>query len=95
MHHLAVLRSSPCNIRLLVRCLRVHERAPKVMNAKKTKPTTTAEPEPWLDAEDSCAHLKISRPTLYRWINSKRLQPKRTPTGAFRFRRSDLDALLG
>ena len=31
---------------------------------------------------------------MRRWIKQKKLKPKRTPTGEYRFRRSELDALL-
>lgn len=66
------------------------------------KPTASnsavlAEPEntePWLKTPGACKHLNISEPTLRRWVKAKRITPKRTPTGEFRFRRADLDALL-
>jgi excisionase family DNA binding protein len=54
----------------------------------------TVPTEPWVKTPDACKHLGISVPTLRRWVKDKRLHPKRTPTGEFRFRRSDLDAVL-
>lgn len=50
--------------------------------------------EPWIGTTTACRHLGISALTLRRWIKSGRLKPKRTPTGEFRFRRSELDGLL-
>lgn len=50
--------------------------------------------EPWIDSNQACLHLGISHVTLRRWIKAKRLTPKRTPGGEFRFRRPELDALL-
>ncbi len=51
--------------------------------------------EPWLNTASACDHLSISVPTMRRWIKAKKISPKRTPTGEYRFRRSELDALLG
>ena len=52
------------------------------------------ESEPWIGTVPACEHLGISVPTIRRWIKDKRINPKRTPTGEYRFRRSELDALL-
>ena len=63
----------------------------------KTKETTTdprGESEPWVNTQTACRHLGISMPTMRRWIKSKRVKPKRTPTGEYRFKRSELDLLL-
>lgn len=54
----------------------------------------TNQPEPWCSTSAASTHLGISIPTIRRWIKSGRLRPKRTPTGAYRFRRSELDSLL-
>jgi len=51
-------------------------------------------PEPWVNTLAACKYLGISRVTLRRWIKMGRLQPKRLPGGEFRFRISELDALL-
>jgi len=51
-------------------------------------------PEPWIGTAEACSHLSVSVPTMRRWIKQKKLKPKRTPTGEYRFRRSELDALL-
>lgn len=62
-----------------------------------TKNTATALPqatEPWVNTTAACEHLGISAPTIRRWIKDGKLKPKRTPTGEFRFRLSELDALL-
>lgn len=50
--------------------------------------------DPWLNSYDACQYLSISKLTLYRWVKAKRLHPSRTPGGALRFRRSDLDKIL-
>jgi predicted site-specific integrase-resolvase len=50
--------------------------------------------EPWVNTAGACKHLHISIPTMRRWIKEKRVIPKRTPTGEYRFRLSELDALL-
>lgn len=57
-------------------------------------PLTTEVVEPWIDSNEACRYLSISLVTLRRWIKAKRLNAKRTPTGEFRFKRSDLDRLL-
>lgn len=65
------------------------------MNTPTTHPTTRHDSEPWIDTNAACRHLAISAPTIRRWIKAGRLKPKRTPTGELRFRRSELDLLLG
>ncbi len=51
-------------------------------------------PPGWLKTRQASDYLGVSRPTIYRWIKDKRLKPRRTPTGEFRFRIEDLDSLL-
>ena len=72
--------------------------APFNMNTT-TEPTTSEleallHEEPWLKTPQACKHLGISVPTLRRWVKAEKLKPKRTPSGEFRFRRSDLNAVL-
>jgi excisionase family DNA binding protein len=50
--------------------------------------------EPWVSIEQACQHLGISIATMRRWIRDQRVKPKRTPGGHYRFRLSQLDALL-
>jgi excisionase family DNA binding protein len=50
--------------------------------------------EPWVSIEPACQHLGISIPTMRRWIRDEHVKPKRTPSGHYRFRLSDLDLLL-
>jgi excisionase family DNA binding protein len=50
--------------------------------------------EHWIKTKEACKYLGVSQPTLYRWIKSKHLNPKRTPTGEFRFLCSELNNLL-
>lgn len=64
------------------------------MNSKDTTTTSGSESEPWVNTKTACLHLGVSMPTMRRWIKAGRLKPKRTPTGEYRFRRSELDQLL-
>jgi len=64
------------------------------MNTKDIPTTPRAESEPWINTAAACVHLGVSMPTLRRWIKAERLKPKRTPTGEYRFRKSELDLLL-
>lgn len=43
---------------------------------------------------ETCELLKISRPTLHRYVRQKRLVPKRLPGGRLRFNRSEVLNLL-
>lgn len=60
----------------------------------KDNPTTTGSEEPWINTTTACQHLGISMATLRRWIKAQLVKPKRTPTGEYRFRRSQLDLLI-
>ena len=63
------------------------------MIKKHTLPSS--EPaESWLNTSGACRHLCISIPTMRRWIKAGKLKPKRTPTGEYRYRLSELDTLL-
>lgn len=64
------------------------------MKTKDTATTSQTESEPWINTAAACLHLGVSMPTLRRWIKAERLKPKRTPTGEYRFRKSELDLLL-
>lgn len=64
------------------------------MNIKDTTNSPGSESEPWVNTKTACLHLSVSMPTLRRWIKAGRIKPKRTPTGEYRFRRSELDQLL-
>lgn len=70
------------------------ERESITMTTKDNATSVPREIEPWVNTAAACEHLGISSPTLRRWIKAEKLKPKRTPTGEFRFRRSELDALL-
>jgi excisionase family DNA binding protein len=65
------------------------------MNTIKQREQQKPDSEPWIDTNAACRHLDISAPTIRRWIKAGRLKPKRTPTGELRFRRSELDLLIG
>lgn len=58
------------------------------------QPSSADSEEPWINSYDACHHLGISIATLHRWVKSGKLKPKRTPGGVYRFRRSELNALL-
>jgi excisionase family DNA binding protein len=64
------------------------------MNIKANTTPPSPDSEPWVNTASACRHLGISTPTIRRWIKAGRLKPKRTPTGEYRFRRSELDNLL-
>jgi excisionase family DNA binding protein len=49
----------------------------------------------WLTFEEACDHLRVSRPTMYRFIKGKRLLPYQLPGfRGMRFRKKDLDELF-
>jgi len=49
----------------------------------------------WLTLDETAAYLKVSKPTVYRLCSEGRLVfYKLAGTGARRFKRSDLDALM-
>lgn len=50
---------------------------------------------PYLTTREATAYLKISEPTVHRWVKEGILKPRRLPGGNLRFRRSDLDDVLG
>lgn len=68
------------------------------MNATKNSIPTLEVGQPseerWLKSPEACQYLNISGATLHRWVKAKRIVPKRTPTGEYRFRLSQLDAVL-
>jgi excisionase family DNA binding protein len=74
-------------------------RFPRIVVMKKSSDSesdsaTACAEEPWIKTPQACKHIGISIPTLHRWVRDGKLKPKRTPTGEFRFRRSQLDAVL-
>jgi excisionase family DNA binding protein len=49
----------------------------------------------WLTLEEAAAYLKVSKPSIYRYTSEGKLPfYKLAGSGARRFKRSDLDALL-
>jgi len=65
------------------------------MKSKYNHNETTTVAGPWVGTATACNYLGISIPTLRRWVKAKKIIPKRTPTGALRFRQTELDTLLG
>ncbi len=49
--------------------------------------------EPWLDVEDIATHLKVSVPTIYRWIESQKIPCHRLGK-LWRFKASEVDKWL-
>lgn len=47
-----------------------------------------------ITSAETCDLLRISRPTLHRYVRQMRLVPKRLPGGRLRFNRSDVLNLL-
>lgn len=47
-----------------------------------------------LNSAETCELLKISRPTLHRYVRQKLLNPFRLPGGRLRFRKSDVVMIL-
>lgn len=63
-------------------------------NPQSSPPRGTADAEPWIGTAAACNYLGISIPTIHRWVKAGRVKPRRTPTGEYRFRRSQLDEIL-
>ncbi len=62
---------------------------------KQQNPSNTVTDDSILHTSaEACAFLKISRPTLHRYVRDSRLLPKRLPGGGLRFLKSDLEKLL-
>ena len=53
-----------------------------------------ASDEEIVTSSETCKILKISRPTLHRYVRAQRLKPKRLPGGQLRFERSEVLSLL-
>ena len=62
----------------------------------KATPSTIAATtdEEIVTSSETCKILKISRPTLHRYVRAQRLKPKRLPGGQLRFERSEVLNLL-
>jgi excisionase family DNA binding protein len=63
------------------------------MSTSKT-PKAESHQEPVITSAETCDLLRISRPTLHRYVRQKRLLPFRLPGGQLRFKRSEVLALL-
>jgi excisionase family DNA binding protein len=48
----------------------------------------------WLTSKEAAAYLKVTRRTLYRWMEEGRLRFYELASGRRRLRKEDLDALL-
>jgi excisionase family DNA binding protein len=48
----------------------------------------------WLTTKEAAAYLKVTRRTLYRWMEEGRLRFYELASGRRRVRKEDLDALL-
>jgi excisionase family DNA binding protein len=67
----------------------------KHTNTNPQAPVNLACAEAWIGTAAAAKHLGTSIPTFRRWIKSGLVSAKRTPTGELRFRRSELDKLIG
>jgi excisionase family DNA binding protein len=71
--------------------------APKPEKPKAASMATSPElsdADPLLTTAEVKGYLKISTPTVHRWVRSGILKPKRLPGGGLRFRKSELDLVL-
>jgi excisionase family DNA binding protein len=62
-----------------------------------TKEAQTAFPDEFanlITSAETCELLKISRPTLHRYVRRKLLNPFRLPGGRLRFRKADVVMIL-
>lgn len=50
--------------------------------------------DPLITSAETCDLIRISRPTLHRYVRQGRLSPKRLPGGRLRFQRSEVLNLL-
>ena len=64
------------------------------MKKNITTTSPSSDTEVWVKTVTAAGYLGISVPTIHRWIKAGRIKPRRTPTGAYRFRRSELDTVL-
>jgi excisionase family DNA binding protein len=63
------------------------------MNSKDT-PAIKEEFATLITSAETCEYLKISRPTLHRYVRRKLLNPFRLPGGRLRFSKSDVVLIL-
>jgi excisionase family DNA binding protein len=61
---------------------------------KPNSASTTIVQDHLITSAETCDLLRISRPTLHRYVRAARLLPKRLPGGRLRFNRSDVLNLL-
>jgi excisionase family DNA binding protein len=61
---------------------------------KPNTASTTIVQDHLITSAETCDLLRISRPTLHRYVRQKRLVPKRLPGGRLRFNRSEVLNLL-
>ena len=54
----------------------------------------TVSPDDLLSLPEAAAALDVSEETLRRWCRSRRIRHVRMPSGTFRFKRADVDAIL-
>lgn len=50
--------------------------------------------DPLFTSKEAREYLKVSKPTIHRWVGSGILKPNRLPGGGLRFRKSALDGIL-
>lgn len=65
-----------------------------ILEACDGPPDSSQITERLLSTEDAAARLDISTRTLFRWIESGKVDPVRMSTRLFKIRASDVDAIL-
>lgn len=72
----------------------IHVQKRNCMPMKTHTPTSDVIEDDLITSAETCDLLRISRPTLHRYVRQKHLQPKRLPGGQLRFHRSEVLQLL-
>lgn len=61
----------------------------------RKKPEADDSEDGWMNSQQACKYLSVSYNGLLDWMKFQGLKPAgRTPSGKYRFRRSDLDRYL-
>jgi excisionase family DNA binding protein len=64
------------------------------MTTTKSTAASPSSSDSYLKTPAACEYLNISTATIRRWVKDNRLRARRTPTGEYRFKKADLDAVL-
>jgi excisionase family DNA binding protein len=72
----------------------MNSQTPPSTSSSTTNLSAASVQDPLLTSAETCEALKISRPTLHRYVRQKRILPRRLPGGQLRFNQSEVLALL-